>query len=260
MTNATLTQAAPAQQTAMGARFWMTRVWYGLLLGAMIATLEFAYYFPIASWGGGLGFDSFVALLLVYCIECLVLVLAVATAEIWASPRELRVRELAFAGVLGALAGALISQIFAAVVVRGQLELRLFVDQMGQPVDWVGQLLYHSWLMLFFGGLAAAVYSSQRRRASMVATLRAAEVGRETSQQRLAEVTLASLRARIDPEFLFQTLAKLERLYEADPPEADRLLEELIVFLRAALADLQATGASVTPDRTQARDEAFQAR
>lgn len=251
-------QAVPVPQAAMGARFWMTRAGYGLFLGAVIAALEFAYYFPLVSERDGIGLNSFVSLLLVWCGECVLLALAVAVAEYRVNPRELRVRELALAGAVGTFAGALISQFFADFVLRGQLGLGLFVEHMGQPVEWAGQILYHSWLMLFFGGLAAAVYASRRRRARMLTALRAAELGRARSQQRLAEVTLGSLRARIDPEFLFQSLTKLEQLYEADPPGADRLLEELIVFLRAALADMQASGAAAAPDGTPARNEAFQ--
>jgi LytS/YehU family sensor histidine kinase len=100
--------------------------------------------------------------------------------------------------------------------------------------------------MLFFGGLAAAVYASRRRRARMLAALRAAELGRATSQQRLAEARLASLQARVEPDFLLQTLTRLEQSYEADPHAADRLLDELIAFLRGALADIRASEAAAS--------------
>jgi LytS/YehU family sensor histidine kinase len=73
----------------------------------------------------------------------------------------------------------------------------------------------------------------------MLAALRAAELGRASLQQRLAEARLATLQARVDPDFLFQTLARLEQSYEADPDAADRLLDELIAFLRTALAEIR---------------------
>jgi sensor histidine kinase YesM len=114
-----------------------------------------------------------------------------------------------------------------------------FRDHLGQSIDGLGIALYHTWLTLFFGGLGAAVHLSRQRHARVLAVLRAAELDRETSQRRLAEAGLAALQARIDPDFLFQTLEKLEQLYEADPPGADRLLEELIAFLRGALADIR---------------------
>jgi signal transduction histidine kinase len=43
---------------------------------------------------------------------------------------------------------------------------------------------------------------------------------------------------------LLQTLARLEQAYETDPHAADRLLDELIAFLRDALADMRASTAS----------------
>jgi sensor histidine kinase YesM len=105
-------------------------------------------------------------------------------------------------------------------------------------------VLYHMWLMLVFGGLAAAAYVSRQQHARMLEVLRAAEVSRETSQRRLTEAKLAALQARIDPEMLFATLTKLERLYEANPAGADRLLDDLIVTLRTALTDIRAASTS----------------
>ena len=257
MANATSMQAVPV--AAMGARFWVARAVYGLLLGAVVATLEFAYYFPLVSGRDGIGLTSLVSLLLVWCGEFALLALAVGMAEYWVSPREPSGWQLALAVVVGAFAGALIWHVITHFVLRDLLGLRLFVDQVGQPVVWLGQILYHWWLMTFFGGLAAAVHASQRRRARMLAALRTAELGREKSQQQLAEVTLGALRARIDPEYLFQTLTRLEGLYETDPPAADRLLEELIVFLRAALADIRASGVSVAAGRNSMHSAALQA-
>jgi len=231
-----------ASQAATGARFWMRRAGYGVLLGAAIATLEFAYYFPLVSEHSRFGLNSYVSLLLVWGGECALLALTVAVAERGVRPRELRTWELGLAVALGAFGGSLIWQVLMDFVLR----------------DRAGLVLYHGWLILFFGGLAAAVYSSQRRRARVLAALRAAELGRARSQQRLAEVTLGSLQSRIDPEFLFQTLTRLERLYEADPTGADRVLEELIVFLRRALAEIQASSAPARADRTPAHDARFQ--
>jgi len=243
MANATVMQTVPV--AVMGARFWMTRAGYGLLLGAVVATLEFAYYFPLVSERDGIGLGSLVSLLVVWCGEFGLLALAVGIAEYRVRPRELGGWQLALAVALGALAGALIWHATTHHVLRDLLGVPLFVDQVGQPVVWLGKILYHWWLLAFFGGLAAAVCASQRRRTRMVAALRAAELHRARSQQQLAEVTLDALQARIDPEYLCQTLTKLDRLYEADPPAADQLLDELIVFLRAALADIRALNASV---------------
>jgi hypothetical protein len=47
-------------------------------------------------------------------------------------------------------------------------------------------------------------------------------------------------------------------LYETDPPEADRVLEELIAFLHQALTDIQTSGALAAPDHATLRDASFQ--
>jgi hypothetical protein len=252
MAVATPMPAVPGTKMATGTRFWITRLGYGFVLGVAIATLDFAHYFPLTAAPNNVGFPAFVSLLLEWCGEGVLLALTVGLAELWMSPRELRAWQLALAVVVGAVAAVLTWQAFTLIVLRDGLGIRLFRDYLGTPVIWIRGAFYQSWLMLFFGGLAAAVYASRRRRARMLAALLAAELGRAISQQRLAATRLASLRARIDPDFLFQALTRLERLYETDPAAADRLLDELIAFLRNALADIRA---SVAPVQAQAGNE-----
>lgn len=234
----------PGTDTATAAGFWITRLGYGLVLGVATATLNFAHYFPLTAGLNNVGFLAFASLLPEWCGEGILLALTVGLAERWMSPRELRAWQLALAVVAGAVAGVLIWQTFTLHVLRDGLGIRLLRDFMSMPVTWIRGVFFHSWLMLFFGGLAAAVYASRRRRARMLAALLAAELGRATSQQRLAEARLASLQARVDPDFLLQTLTRLEQSYEADPDAADRLLDELIAFLRGALADIRASAAA----------------
>ena len=249
--------ATPALTQSPG-RFWATQGAIGILLCAVIVSLEFAYYFPLVSVRGELGLNSFVSLLLTWGGECMLFALVVGIVEYRTSPRELRAWELALTAATSAFGAALIWNLFTDTVLRNQLGLKLFVDHVGQPVGWVGSFLYHGWLLFFFGGLAVAVRASQKRRTRMLAALRAAELGRARLQQRLAEVTLGSLRSRIDPEFFLGTLKRLEQLYEADPSGADRLLEELIVFLRAAVADIQSAGVWSASNRMPGRGEVIQ--
>ncbi len=221
-------------------RFWLRRAGYGLALGVAIALLEFAYYYPLVSTPGRLGAGLLASVLLPWCGEGVLLAVTVGLFELRQAPRPLGARQLALAVVVGSLAGVLAWQAFVQFVLRERFGIWLLRDYVGQPVEWAGIVLYNVWLMLLFGGLAAAVYFSRQRHARMLAVLRAAELDREASKEKLAQARLASLQARIDPDFVFQTLSRLERLYEADPPEADRVLEELIVFLRGALAEVRA--------------------
>jgi hypothetical protein len=257
MAASTPMSAVPRPRISTTTQFLMTRAGYGFMLGATVALLEFAYYFPLVTMRTEIGLSSINSLLLVWGGEFVLLALAVGIAEHWVNPRELRMWQLALAVPVGAFASALIWHAFTQFVLRDQFGIRVFLDHLGQPIVWPMMLLYHSWLMLFFGGLAAAVLTSQRRRARMLAALRTAELGRATSQRRLAETGLASLRARVEPEFLLQSLARLEQSYETDPRVADRLLDELIAFLRGALADIRTSETAMSKpwtDDTRGRD------
>jgi hypothetical protein len=225
---------------AKAGRFWAARAAYGLGLGAIVAVLEFAHYAPLVGERGGIGLAELALLLPDWCGEFVLLSLVVGYAEVRELPREPSALKLALAVVLGAFAGALAWYAVLDAVLRDLLGLGLFVDRVGQPVTWAGRIFYHAWIMIFFGGLAVAVEASLRRHARMLAELRAAELRRAGAQQRLAEVNLGSLQARVDPEYVFRTLSRLERLYEDDPSGADRLLDELVSFLQRAIADVQA--------------------
>ena len=245
MTMRTFVEGRRASNAGGALRLLASRAGYGLLLGTSIALLEFAYYYPLVSAPDTLGVFLLLSLLVSWCGEGVLLAVTVAVFELRQSLRPLGARQLAVAAVAGSIGGVLAWQAIVHWVLREQFGLWVLRDFVGQPVNMVGIALYHVWLMLLFGGLAVAVYSSRQRHARMLAILRAAELSRETSQRRLADAKLAALQARIDPEFVFQTLTKLEQLYAADPPGADRLLEELIGFLRSAIADIRAAGATL---------------
>ena len=60
-----------------------------------------------------------------------------------------------------------------------------------------------------------------------------ARIERQTQESRLQ-----AMQATIEPEFLFDTLAHVESLQASDPKGAARMLDDLIVYLRAALPQL----------------------
>lgn len=76
-----------------------------------------------------------------------------------------------------------------------------------------------------------------RERSAVAAAALAGE--RERSERIEREAALANLRAlqaQIEPHFLFNTLANVTSLVDADPKLAKRMLESFIRFLRASLA------------------------
>jgi hypothetical protein len=219
------------------------RIGCGLVFGIAVAILEFTYYVPLVSGGRRLGATAFAALLLAWCGEGVLLMLAVGSAEKLLWPRQPRAAHLALAVAIGSIGGVLAWESGLRFVARDRLGIPLFIDLIGVQAVWLSVILYHTWIMLFFGGLAIAVYGAERRRARMLGALRAAETDRATSQRRLAETRLAALRAQVDPDFVVSTLARFEHLYAAEPAAADRLLNELIAFLRKALTEARKGGA-----------------
>ncbi len=91
---------------------------------------------------------------------------------------------------------------------------------------------------LMICGFLAAGYYFRRRGGQRTAALRSAQLeGAQLARQTL-ESKLQTMRARVEPEFLFDTLVEVQRLHETDERRADRILDQLIVYLRAALPQL----------------------
>ncbi len=92
---------------------------------------------------------------------------------------------------------------------------------------------------LFLSAVACFVYVNRRTAQAAGLRLRAAELGRAQSRRRTLESRLQAMQARVEPQFLFNTLAQVRELYEQDVVVAGRMLDDLIAYLRAALPHLR---------------------
>jgi LytS/YehU family sensor histidine kinase len=91
----------------------------------------------------------------------------------------------------------------------------------------VWNLLLGSWLYLVVAGLSYAVHAQRRVREQEVAVAEA--------QLLAQEAQLATLRAQVNPHFLFNALHSVGALVTSDPVRADEALERLGDLLRYAL-------------------------
>jgi hypothetical protein len=98
---------------------------------------------------------------------------------------------------------------------------------------------------LLFGGAAVLLYGERRLALATLKRLRAAELERIVRSRQVIESRLQAMQARIEPQFLFDTLAHVRRLYGSDPALAGRMLEELAAFLRAAMPRMRDTSSTV---------------
>ena len=95
--------------------------------------------------------------------------------------------------------------------------------------------LYFQAQWLLFGGTAVLLYAGRRIARRAETHLRAAELERVRQSKRALEARLQAMQARVEPRFLFDTLAQAERLYRSDAERASRLMSELIAYLRTAM-------------------------
>jgi hypothetical protein len=132
----------------------------------------------------------------------------------------------------------------AAIGAVAQWHLRFAV---GMPVVWVkgpGLLWLTQPAGFFFmfvmvGALAVGVYVNQRTALAAIRRMHAAEQARAAARRRTIESRLQAMQARVEPAFLFDTLARVRDLYEVDAGRAGTMLDDLITYLRAALPHLR---------------------
>jgi sensor histidine kinase YesM len=98
---------------------------------------------------------------------------------------------------------------------------------------------------LVFGGIAAGFFWLRERNAKLEAEVHERELARLEAEKQSLAAQLRLLQAQIEPHFLFNSLANVSALIEADPRLAGRLLDALIRYLRSSLQRTRAEGGSL---------------
>lgn len=135
-----------------------------------------------------------------------------------------------------------------AVIVTATLYASLQAVRFGETVAWIELMnnalyMFFDWLVL--AGVATFVYTDRRRARAAQARRRAAEIERARAAKRTLESRLQAMQARIEPQFLFNTLAQVRELYRASAARGERMLDELIAYLRAAMPRMRDTSSTV---------------
>lgn len=109
---------------------------------------------------------------------------------------------------------------------------------------------HYSLVPVLFATLVAACalyyFAMQERLAKEAAV-------RSEAQLLAAESQLRMLRAQLEPHMLFNTLANLRSLLKEDPPQAEVMIDRLIVYLRSALAASRSESTTLAGEFTQLR-------
>jgi len=124
-----------------------------------------------------------------------------------------------------------------------------------QGLVYSAQTMHLHGFMISF--IMALLYFAHLRRGreheQATARLAAAQAGQRHARRRIVQARLQELQARIDPQLLFEMLDTVRRLYERDAERAERFLDELIVFLRAALPRLRTASSGLLREIELAR-------
>jgi LytS/YehU family sensor histidine kinase len=119
-------------------------------------------------------------------------------------------------------------------------------------------LLVHRWLRLSLGkavplgetihvlrvvvlqwGLVTAAYYFIERSARRAAELRETELERRRIDAQMIEARLQVMQAQVEPHFLFNTLAHVQRLFQTDPIRGRSMLDSFCGYLCAALPQMR---------------------
>jgi hypothetical protein len=98
---------------------------------------------------------------------------------------------------------------------------------------------------LFVIAMIAKVFIDRARAAQRLAELKKKEAEFHNMNRQVTEAKLQALQAQVEPHFLYNTLANVQALTEADPPAAGQMVGHLIEYLRSALPKMRENTSTV---------------
>lgn len=180
-------------------------------------------------------------------LPLLLLAVLLAVADRATRARPHRAAPYAAAAVAAAVGGELLFRLLGPLVGLGMCHCTM---DAWPPASRVANMLPDS---LIVCGFATLGYRYRQRAGVRVARMRAAELERARLTREAQAARLQAMQACIEPQFLFDTLADALRLHTTEPVTATRLLDHLIVYLRAALPHLKEATSTVARECELAR-------
>ena len=146
----------------------------------------------------------------------------------------------ALAVLLGAAAINLVSTSLIATLIW------TLKDSSARPAaSMAGGYLNTLFELLMIGGATAWVVNDRRRARRERDRMHAAELSRIEAERQSIESDLQAMQARVEPQFLFNTLAHVKRAYAHDVAQGAQILDALIAYLRAAMPKMRDTSSTV---------------
>lgn len=106
-----------------------------------------------------------------------------------------------------------------------------------KPVHTVSTFMW----AVVLGGFATFVYADLKRNRESAARLQAARLRRTQAARDVLQTRLQAMQARVEPQFLFDTLDRIGEIYERDAARGQRTIDDLIVYLRTAMPQVNSS-------------------
>ncbi|MEO8383966.1 MAG: histidine kinase [Betaproteobacteria bacterium] len=133
---------------------------------------------------------------------------------------------------------ALVSGAMLGTVISGLAIGRTLNEMVTNDAIFWGMVIFIA-VGVSLGVVAATVLVYREQAARAAADASQADAERHELEKQVLEARLRLMQAQIEPHFLFNTLANVQHLVEANPPLAAKTLESLITYLRAALPEMR---------------------
>lgn len=134
-------------------------------------------------------------------------------------------------------AGVLVGTLLVSVLTQRVLGLAVGASYRASGPDEQFRAFFfrHAMHAFVVFGMVTCIYVSHRWAAHRTRVLRRIQLDQAEMEKSLLESRLAAMQAQVEPGFLRQTLERVERTYEIDARAGDRMLRDLIIYLRAAI-------------------------
>ena len=175
-------------------------------------------------------------------LPMLLLAIGLSVADAYADGDEAAVAPYAIAAITAAIVGEILFTATAPLL--GMRQCGCSMDDW-PPGARSANMLPDSLLICAF---ITAGYRFWRRSSQRLSRLNARELEGAQLVRRTQESRLQAMQACIEPQFLFDTLAAVQRVHASDPVSAARLVDELIIYLRAALPHLRESASTVAKE------------
>lgn len=220
---------------------WRTITWrqiawtagLGLFAEVLFITVSHAFtMFLQRDWGGRL--KQVYGNLLYEEATAFFFLLCIVVADLAVRRGAPRIRSFALAILVAALLGAAFNS--SVLYATGWFD-QPFVRWWWKPVHPISHFLWY----LLIGGFITFVYADLQRNRESATRLHAATLRRTHAARDVLQTRLLAMQARVEPQFLFDTLARIREIYRRDAKAGQQTLDDLIVHLRTAMPQMHST-------------------